>query len=368
MELMIMQYPARKMSMIGMAMSFFLVAGGANAYDLGGIKIHGFLTVGATVSDVDATYLRGTTDDINFDEDSALGLQVIAPIGDKFTLQGQLLTNGSREPDTGFNVDLDWAFASYQFTDNFVLRGGKIRFPISVLSEVNEVGYTYPWVRTPRSVYGAVPFNAVDGVDAIVSFGVGEDLELALQPFAGDFSEKIAFGADRLTLDLDGIVGFNATLGNDIFSVRAGMFDTEVSIQGTPFQDIETTHYGVGAKVETDRVVSYFEYFKTDFKDGEQVGFGDSRDGWYGTFGYRFGKFLPHVTIGQRDSASPGFTIGDTYDDLTLGLRYEVSDSSALKFEWTQSKPTNGTVGEFDQTLGDDEHGNIFSIAFDLVF
>ncbi len=364
-----MLHQLNRIPLAGIALSALFVAGNVEAYEWAGIEFHGFATVGATISDVDPTYLRGTTDKLSFDEDTTLGLQAIAPIGDHFIFQGQFLANGSRQPETGLEVELDWAFASYQFTEKFSLRGGKIRFPIALFSEVNEVGYTYPWVRTPQSVYGAVPFNAVIGADATFTTSIGDDLELTLQPYLGDFSEEIAFGADKLTLDLEDIVGINVSLGNDLFLVRAGVFDTEITIEATPFQDLGTTHYSVGAKLETERLIAYAEYFKTEFDDGKLVGFGDSRDGWYGTLGYRFGKFLPHVTIGERDSDSPGFTIGDTFEEITLGLRYEIGASAALKFEWTQSKPTNGTTGGlFDGPLLGESHGNIFSVAFDVVF
>ncbi|MDQ1363908.1 MAG: hypothetical protein QG652_1770, partial [Pseudomonadota bacterium] len=82
------------------------------------------------------------------------------------------------------------------------------------------------------------------------------------------------------------------------------------------------------------------------------------------TLGYRFGKFMPHITFAHSEAEPLAFDptnpisafasmVAINQDTLTLGMRYEINDSAAFKLEWSQisldetTMPTalNGYVG-----------------------
>ena len=362
------------------------------------IEIHGFFTAGATISDVDKTYLRTTDDDLSFDEDSALGLQIIVPIDEQITLQAQLLANGSKEAETNFEIEVDWAFVSYQVSDDLTLRAGRIRFPILMLGDYAEVGYAYPWIRPPQEVYGGIPITAIDGVDLLYTLPVG-NFNLTFQPFVGQRDDQLYIQPldTEIDTELDNMLGLKVSLSNDYLTLHAAYntFDTSLD-EATPTgfvvssvppffslpQDAETTLLAAGANLEWRDLVVMTEYLHADYeREDEQMKL-TNYTAWYTMVGYRFGKLMPHVTFSDLDSED--ITRGQSSETLTVGLRYELSDSSALKLEWSRVEPQEGTsgllsadaskaiptpYGVFDVPLGSDgEDASIFSVAFEVIF
>jgi len=93
------------------------------------------------------------------------------------------------------------------------------------------------------------------------------------------------------------------------------------------------------------------------------------------------GKFLPHLTIANSEatpiagaSLSPATpTTGVSQDSVTLGLRYEINDSAAFKFEVQSIKPdiANSSVGLFSGLPGDFADGDsatLVSASVDIIF
>ena len=95
------------------------------------------------------------------------------------------------------------------------------------------------------------------------------------------------------------------------------------------------------------------------------------------------GKYLPHVTFGTSDgdlytgtlpTSIPGARLPVTQDSLALGLRYDVDDSVALKFEYQIvdiEAATGDGFGSIDENLitsGSVESYNVISVAMDVIF
>jgi hypothetical protein len=156
--------------------------------------------------------------------------------------------------------------------------------------------------------------------------------------------------------------------------------------------------------------VVYAEYQDRTTKYGLSKPFGD-QDAFYTTLGYRFGKWLPHVTFASIDGKSSTFGLaagegavvcvelggcaGGTIPvttgfmnfpisiqtSITYGLRYELNDSAALKIEHSivdvendPSKidhPFNINFGLFDTSFTNPsptEKVGVTSIALDVIF
>ena len=353
------------------------------------IEIHGFFTAGATISDTEKTYGRTTDNDVAFDEDTVLGVQIIVPIDDKLTLQAQFLANGSKETDVNFDTTVDWAFASYAATDNLTVRGGRIRAPLLMHMEYGEVGYAYPWIRPPQEVYSLIPFNSFDGFDALYSFPTMGGIDLVLQPFVGNKDDELLarqFGGAVIDTEIDNIHGLKVALSSEYVTFVVSYSNLDVTIEGggpvpvppapvpglTYADRLETEILNVGLTIDWNNFLFMSEYVDVDPDDPgalTEIPIPNNQ-AWYATVGYRFGKFMPHVTFAEMDSDDIALG-GTTSETLTVGLRYELSPSAALKFEWANVEPQDGSIGLFtvspiDPDVTDD--ADIFSVAIDVIF
>ena len=182
------------------------------------LRINGFLTAGATISDSHVQYLSDTTNDISFQEDSVFGLQVGVSITDELSLDAQVLAAGDEGGE--FDARVDWAFATFRFNDNVAVRGGRIRLPVLLVSEYQEVGYAYPWVRPPQELYERIPFNGVFGGDVLLSFDAGPG-QLLVQPFVGTVEEDTVQPVGNINTDVNKIFGGVVAYEHDYFLVRA---------------------------------------------------------------------------------------------------------------------------------------------------
>jgi hypothetical protein len=163
----------------------------------------------------------------------------------------------------------------------------------------------------------------------------------------------------------------------------------------------------VGLNLDLSNVVVYAEWQQRMTSDALSRPFGDT-EAWYVTLGYRMGKWLPHLTFASIDgkastyydpttgagavTAGPGptYTPGvDTFNfpvpiqtSVTAGLRYEVNDSAALKFEYSVVDVSTDPIdlananqgfnfGLFDTSFSvasPTEKVGITSIALDVIF
>lgn len=336
------------------------------AIDEDSVKFHGFATVGLTKSNEDAFYLRDTRDDLSFAEDTVFGLQMSADITDDLVVQAQFLANGSRDAGISFDVELDWIFAAYQVNENFTVRAGKIRLPIMMDSEYFEAGYSYTAIRPSAELYTSVPFNSLTGVDLLISIPVGEDMKLNIQPFVGNVSDKAFVAGMVIDVQLTDLSGMKVLFGNDDSAVYVGTFTTDVAIPDFFIQDMDVEVYTFGYKFDWADIVSQGEYIKLDIPAAYGL---SSSESWYVMAGYRFGDALVHLTVTERENEILAFAnnLGGDQESTTLGVRYELADTAALKVEYQIVEPQNGTRGLF-QTVPIEDKINIISVAVDFIF
>jgi len=90
---------------------------------------------------------------------------------------------------------------------------------------------------------------------------------------------------------------------------------------------------------------------------------------------YHMGDFTPHITVGRFEQNN-----GREQDSTTVGLRYELNEYAALKFDWSMidaSEPFHDdgegwhrveAAGLFFDGLHDEGDVNVFAITLDIVF
>jgi len=366
------------------------------------ISLSGFLTAGATYADQkvltgkNAVSQDGNIENqVGFTNDSRIGIQLSAKVNRDVSVTGQLLARGSED---NFNMKADWAFVSYRAADPLTIRGGKLKLTTFLVSDYIEVGYAYPWIRPPQEVYYSNPISTMGGVDALVRFNFG-DYSLLFQPYFGNsrgeqtlVPQEAVQAAPPNGLGLapgtlvytdftaDSLTGVNLSFGSDIFTVRAGYLQTLVSAPDFLVSEEKATFTSVGGTLDWKGLVFYTEYFQREI-EGRANGAFPNQKGAYVTLGYRFGKFLPHLTYATLDDndnpTTPGSGLPLKQTSATLGLRYELGTGAALKIEAQQVKPDSVMTGVpgrglliSDPNLGPEASDSvmIYSLAVDVVF
>ena len=366
------------------------------------VTTNGFLTAGTTMIDEpDATFNSFIKDRVGFEYDSRMGLRFSAKINPQLEFAAQLLSRARLE---GWDVKADWAFASYKLNDHVSVRAGSVRIPLYLASEYVEVGYAYPWVRPPAEVYRLTPVNATTGVSVPLKANLG-GMDLLVQPMAGSLGTTIQSRGLEIDIVAENMVGGSIDLSNDILRLHAAYLsakvfaDTQASVPlfvapslGPVTGDLGITlldssnyqAWDVGMSVDWKNILLMTEYTHTH----SWVPL-DDQFGWYATLGYKMGNFLPYVTYAERRSddivndpstfANEAFLLASFAQDqnsMTLGLRYNIGNASALKFEVQQASTQGDTCGFIDGAgpgvcSGDfplNGSYNMYSVAYDVVF
>ena len=331
------------------------------------LTMNGFVTAGVGITDSEYD-VAGTNDRPNFADASRFGLQfdfdpqLEVPV----TFTAQFLARGRNN----WEVEAEWAYVSYQATDEIQIKAGRIRMPVFMYSQTYDVGVTYPWILPPEEVYGFanIPFTSVTGISFDHSMYLG-DWELGTTLYAGNNEFQVpVLGLD---VDVDLIWGgglvFNIT--NDVISARvshhimsfdspittslklssAGIF-LETAFPGVPLDlilagagitdtingNVDLTTVGFG--YDSSNIIAQAEW---SFRNLDNTIFPDLKAA-YIMLGYRMGKLTPHVTYAEVTSSHS--LINQDQDSVTVGLSYQLTPASAIKLDYTHTTIGSGTA------------------------
>lgn len=386
-----------KRNSLAAAMLIALAAPAVQAADL---NISGFLSVGGGMVDDDnetgANY-GGYEEDLTFDR-SLLGLQVTGQVNEKVSATAQLI---ARKND-GYEVNAEWAYLTWQASDNIKLRGGRLRTPFYIYSDFLDVGYSYGWITPPREVY-YLPFNNVDGVDLYATQTLGI-FDTSVQVYFGSFDDEF---------DLDGVtteaktrnqMGVAATLGKDWWTLRAAYHETDLSVNvngaildptsgltlgqflgSLPAQfsfvaprvlveEDKASFTQIGFTIDTGRFVAAAEH--VEFEPENSLFAKNVRE--YVMGGVRAGSWLFHLTAARSDDEAVNLVEGipaapqtavligtlnaiaeaqaDKRDVISLGTRWDVASGVALKLQ----------IDDVDDEVRGDQ--KVYSVAVQTVF
>ena len=416
----------KKLSILAGAMTVALASPAASA-----LQFDGFLTAGAAWHDdknknryIGSLGDRGIQNDASFETDTRFGLQISSDVAEDMSVVAQLLGTGI---DGNFDAIVEWAYVDYKPTDWLSIHAGKIKQPVYLVNDYVEVGYAYPWIRPPVEVYYLNnPLNTVNGIEFLLQFPVGPGV-LSLQPYFGSNRDDVPNTGGVGYFEAEKIRGIDIKYSGKGYTAHASSFSCDVNMYGN-LNGVETAFgfpvnidlngkgkcevNSAGFNLDMANVVVYAEWQKRLTNETLARPFGD-QDAWYTTLGYRFGKWLPHITFASIDGKSsdvspaaitcasfpgscvvPGvgtFASGDPMfnfpvsiqTSVTYGLRYELNDSAALKIEHSvvdveQDTNTLTNAGQmFNFGLFDSDFSTlnpptekvgVTSIALDVVF
>lgn len=272
------------------------------------------------------------------------GFNISAQVNDFTTINSQLFAS---QQEGHYALRLDWAVVSFQLTDEVAVRTGKIKFPVGIYNEYVSVGYAMPWIQAPAVIYSPEPYGARAVREAYTGASLLYNAE------AGDWVYDIdLFG---------GQVDFEDALLKNMIGLTAGAnWDDTVQFQashyqGTTYPDLsnpmfmmineQSNHTTVlSVKADWNDILFVYETSKVEL-DGVMAGVPTElmyTDSWYSTLGYQIGDFLPHYTYQSLEQGD-----GDENKISTLGLRWDVASSVAVKFELSRVSTVVGSQGIF---------------------
>ncbi|MDH4582824.1 hypothetical protein E8F20_13225 [Pseudomonas sp. BN415] len=353
-----------------------LASTSAFALESGEVLINGFGTVGVThlggEGDGRGYGVSGqTTDSWRGEQLSKFGAQLSYGITDTVGLTLQATAKAYADE---WKANLEWAYLSWQSTDNLMLRFGRLRTPVYMYSESIDVGFSYPWLRLPDEVYSQVQLSNYEGADLIYSLPSSIGLT-SIQVAIGQAKNREEFYFDdKFDVDYSKIFGASVSLAtNDMGSFRLGYVeaDIETEIRGS-YIDI-FGNPGSDALLALDKDKGKFTSFGYQYDNGTWISANEwthlqvERDGagsteaFYLMGGRRFYDLLVHLTYAQLDEDE------GRQSSWTFGLNYNVLPTVVLKGEYKRVDTRSGYDGVFvrnSQEIYDNAANNITNGAF----
>ena len=366
----------------------------APAVSLAEVELSGYLTFATTYASTDntgdITYYNALANTDHWDFDTRMnhvGVQIYSALTDKVSVTLALTAQGGQ---SGYEVTPEWAYGTYQFNQDWGLRMGRFKGPFYMVSDYRDVGYAYPWVRPPEEVYSTNPIKSVNGLDLVFQKTVN-DVNYLLEIYGGSGTNETLVNANLapgfcppatcpyaptdvpFEFETYNSAGFSASIGTEAITFRAGYYNTKVN--APPIVSEESGSFaGVGLIVDWRNILFYSEYVQRDTDDTPtmSVAFPD-QNAWYATLGYRFSSFLPYVTFADIDEGNDAVPNALRQSSVALGLRWDIDDAAAIKFEAKQIDPGESSFGGpyakyglWDGALVD--KGNVYTITFDTIF
>ncbi|MFD3301081.1 hypothetical protein [Aquipseudomonas alcaligenes] len=379
-----------------LGLAICLASTSAFALEQGEALINGFGTVGVTHlggEDDGRSYgISGQTNDSwRGDQLSKFGAQLTYGVTDTV---GLTLQTTAKAYGDEWKANLEWAYLSWQSTDNLMMRFGRLRTPVYMYSESIDVGFSYPWLRLPDEVYSQVQLSNYEGADIVYN------LPLSFATLSFQLAGGIAKNRDyyiydeEFDIDYDNVFGSSVSLAtNDFGTFRVGYVEADIDtdVSGS-FTDI-FGNPGTATLLALDKDKGKFTSIGYQYDNGtwltanewtsrviENDG-SNSTDSFYLMGGRRFGDFLAHVTYAQLDEDE------GRQSSWTLGLNYNMLPTVVLKGEYKRVDTTGGYDGVFvrnaqelyDNTVYDRTNGlagvparnydgDIISAGVDFVF
>lgn len=356
----------------------------------------------------------GATREWSMDVDSRLGAQATAVFTPRLSAVVQVLAQ-QRYDDT-YQPEIEWANVKYEAAPDLNVRVGRIVLPIFLVTDSRRVGYANVWVRPPVEVYSLVPVTSSDGADLSWRKSFGDfrnTFEMTVGRTSPRFPPSPTVGsgkaeARRLFAAVDSLEYGRATLklsyGQADLTVAAfdPFFDAFRQF-GPPGADIARRYelrdkrvdfVGVGGMYDPGNWFAIAEWAK--FDTHSVIG---ARSAWFASAGYRFGRATVYATYARSRAESatsdPGLPVAalppqvqpvaaglnaalnaqladiPRQRTLSAGVRWDVGRNVALKMQYDDVRPQEGSAGTFNNEQPGFVPGTrvrLFSATLDFVF
>ena len=179
--------------------------------------INGYGTVGISKSDFPSKFEGWTDDEVDYNSNTQLAVNMLQEVSQKFSANAQVIARGEQDFDAELRLmNLNWVP-----DDRYLIRAGKIRTPILLMSEYQEVGVLFPWSKPPGEIY-SLPIDTIVGVNGSVDYDLGSSWSIQASFAAGGGSNAVYY-ADRVSSgDAKDVLILNVDVKSPYWHFRAG--------------------------------------------------------------------------------------------------------------------------------------------------
>ncbi|MCP5017797.1 MAG: porin [Ketobacter sp.] len=250
------------------------------------------------------------------------GIQFRSQLDDGLSVTGQVVGRGSED----FDAKVNWAYFSYQLTDELTVHAGRQRIPFFLYSDFLDVGYAYTWISPPDEVYGLSGFDNMEGV------------KLEHYTDIADWTSRLSFlyGASSATLDNEGTAlnidsedfwDLTWSLNKDWFTIQLTYSESQTTLDAfdLPASTInailtganpalaltqeelnylttnndKSTFMGLGVAGDWGNIFAAAEYTDINLDDSPTA---TDRKSYYVMAGYRMGKTTMALTVAGQEA------------------------------------------------------------------
>ena len=361
----------------------------------------GISTSTAKRSDGQENELYGYDSDFNFRPETKLALQASSDLGNGLSVTAQAIARGA----DAYTMEMEWAFVTYEFGDANRVNVGRMRIPFFMYSDYLDVGYAYPWIRPPASVYDFFS-SRLDGVNLQFNGALGS-WDSSLQFVGGRNVDDLNLAPGQVAnAELANFLGGAWAINNDWLTLRAAYFQADATIllddltaikqgwEATPFPQVADkfamegdvgNFIGLGAKIEKNGWLMVVEGTQIDVADS----WNPKQTSSYITLAKTFNDLTFHVTYEMEEdkptdkvtadvpfpSGNPGLdglyqvtngfinSLQDKNTTMTVGMKYNFHPSASFKIDYSQRTwDSESTLDFTDDTAG------VLSFSIDTVF
>lgn len=308
--------------------------------------------------------------------DSRLGFQGMAKFDTDLEFSAQVVSRGTQNG----NLDLEWAYGSYQLADALTLHLGRKRLPLFYYSDAQDVGFTIPWVRLPPQGYGWDVVN-YNGISLQYRSQVG-GWATAWEMLAGSETRKnnpymrVYYGKNaRINERWSNIIGGAVSMTQDWLELRSSYIQSNWDYAGTSdfgYQAMSSSRQRItsfAAKADLGKWTLFTEFSQVNRSPAEEMDYSRIL-----AVSYHFGKFLLTATESRfRQShfaAGPVFHYtGDGYEahaTQALTLRYDLSPSSDIKLQLERWLSQDGPY--FQASPYGQGNSRMITLSYDFLF
>ena len=318
---------------------------------------------------------------LQWQPESKLGLQGTLALQDShFSMTVQAVARGVHNG----NVDLEWLYGTYQFTDNTSIQLGRKRLPMFYYSDIQDVGFALPWTHLPPQFYGweAVNYN---GVNLRHQARLGEwDTTFNILAGSENISDsgywKVYNGSQsRTRVKWKNIIGGDLTLVNDWFETRLAYIQSGTERQSYTVWSNASQSYvaatdvamaGQGSRQNIYTVAVNMDpgdwLLRSEFLYIHRPGATFNDVAQLAGVGHRFGDWQLMATVSryQGQAVNGGDPQGqEGHVNRALTGRYNLTQKSALKVQFDSLKDHGGA--NWAPRYGD---ARLLTFSYDLVF
>lgn len=321
------------------------------------LLINGYGTVGVSKSDYNSRFEGWTNDEVDYRSNTQLAINMLQEVSKQFSANAQVISRSEQ----GFDAELRLMNLNWTPKDRYLVRVGKIRTPILLMSEYQEVGVLYPWSKPPGEIYN-LPIDTMVGINGAVDCQWGDNWTVKSSFAAGGGKNSIYQFNKVSEGEAKDVFLVNFDLMSPLWHFRAGVGRADYSGQiisttaGTPPTYTQTTTAIPAEIQDAEFLTGGVRYLSDKFLlQSEVVNLKakltiDRKNVFtshYATIGTYFSEnYLLHVTRSVLRETETQFITGEQITHA-LGLNYIFTKDLVFKIDY-KIVDVEGGKGSFE--------------------